>query len=132
MQLGTHEPDSGDKMLGRPKNVGKCAERGLKQLTQKGVHCKPGNRGLIIMLKDSYFDRSYLDLTEEEIKALAKLTPKEQTAVDAFLAAAKALPKSLCIDVRDDAGEPNLKVSKRITRGSCQQVAGLRKKSLVF
>jgi len=35
-----------------------------------------------------------------------------------------------CINVDDDG--PHLKVSKRITRGSAQQVAALRKKSLCF
>lgn len=78
-------------------------------------------------------DKSYLELTREEIKARATLTPKEKAAVDALIAAAKALPKSICISVDDnDWGEPNLKVSKRITRGSCQQVASLRKKTLTF
>ncbi len=78
-------------------------------------------------------DKTYLELDETEIKARAALTPKEKTAVDAFIAAAKALPESICIDVDDnDWGEPNLTVSKRITRGSAQQVASLRKKSLCF
>lgn len=77
--------------------------------------------------------KTYLELSEKEIKSRAALTPKEQTAVDAFLAAAKALPKSICIDVdHNDWGEPNLTVSKRITRGSARQVAALRKKSLSF
>lgn len=77
--------------------------------------------------------KTYLELTDEEIKFRAALTPKEKAAVDAFIAAARALPKSICIAVDDNGwGEPNLKVSKRITRGSAKQVAALRKKSLVF
>lgn len=75
--------------------------------------------------------KGYFELTEKERKKRAILTPKEKAAVDAFLAAAKALPKSICITI-DDWDEPNLKVSKRITSGSCQQVAGLRKQSLCF
>lgn len=78
-------------------------------------------------------NKTYLDLTESEIQSRAALTPKEKAAVDAFIAAAKALPKSICIDVdKNDWNEPNLTVSKRITRGSTQQVAALRKKSLCF
>ena len=62
------------------------------------------------------------------------LTPEEQLAVDAFLTAAKALPKSLCIDFESDPfeGEPNLSVRKRTSPGSAQEVATLRKKSLGF
>ncbi len=81
-------------------------------------------------------DKTYLELSETEIKSRAALTPKEQAAVDALLAAVKALPKSICINVddawEDDPSEPNFTVSKRITRGSAQQVASLRKKSLCF
>lgn len=78
-------------------------------------------------------NKTYIELDATEIKALAALTPKEKTAVDAFLAAAKALPKSICIKVDDGwDNEPNLRVSKRTTRGSAQQVATLRKKSLSF
>ena len=62
------------------------------------------------------------------------LTQEEQTAMDAFLAAAKSLPKSLCIDFESDPfeGEPNLRVSKRTSPGSAQEVGTLRKKSLGF
>lgn len=75
----------------------------------------------------------YYELTPAERKQRATLTPAEQIAVDAFLRAAKALPKTLCIHVRDyDDGGDNLAVSKRITAGSAMRVAGLRKKSLVF
>lgn len=79
---------------------------------------------------------SYQELDETEVKSRAALTPKEQSAVDALLAAVKALPKSICIAVDDawenDPSEPNFRVSKRITRGSAQQVAALRKRSLSF
>lgn len=81
-------------------------------------------------------DKTYLELDKTEIKSRAALTPKEQAAVDALLAAVKALPKSICIAVddawEDDPSEPNFTASKRITRGSAQQVASLRKKSLCF
>lgn len=77
-----------------------------------------------------YEDRSYCDLTQAEVDKMKKLTPQEQAAVDVFIAAAKALPKSLCISVDSDA--PHLCISKRITRGSCLDVATLRKKSLHF
>ena len=81
-------------------------------------------------------EKTYLDLDAAEIKARAALTPKEQEAVDALLAAVKALPKSICIYVEDfaedDTSEPNFIVRKRITRGSAAQVASLRKKSLTF
>jgi hypothetical protein len=79
-------------------------------------------------------NKNYIsELSESEIKASATLTPKEQSAVNAFIAAAKALPKSICIEVDgNDWGEPNLLVSKRITSYSTQQVASLHKKSLCF
>lgn len=76
--------------------------------------------------------KTFLELTEAEVKKRARLKPSERAAVDTFLAAARALPKTICIAVDDDDGEPNLKVSKRITRGSAQMVASLRKKSLCF
>ena len=77
--------------------------------------------------------KKFFDLTPAERKARAKLNPQEQAAVDAFIAAAKALPRSICIEVNDnDWGEPHLLVSKRVTRGSATQVAALRKCTLVF
>lgn len=76
--------------------------------------------------------KTYLELTPEERGRRAKLTPKEQAAIDAFIAAAKALPASICIDVDDDEDEPNLVVNKRITAGSATRVAELRKPSLCF
>lgn len=74
------------------------------------------------------------ELTEEERTARATLTPKEQKAVDAFVAAAKALPASICIDTASwaDDEEDHLTVSKRITKGHCRQVASLNKRSLIF
>lgn len=74
-------------------------------------------------------DKRYLDLTKREIKERARLTPEEKTAVEALLAAVRALPKSLCLDVDEEDG---FSVSKRITRGSCKQVACVRRKSLKF
>jgi hypothetical protein len=76
--------------------------------------------------------KTYSELTTAEVQRHANLTAKEQAAVDAFLSAAKALPRSICVEVTDDEGEPNLVLSKRITRGSAQRVASLRKKSLCF
>lgn len=63
-----------------------------------------------------------------------RLTGKEQTAVDALIAAAKAMPKTLCIEFNRAPykGEPNLTVSKRKSKCFAQQVAALRKKSLCF
>lgn len=77
-------------------------------------------------------DKSYLELTQDEIAQRKKLTPKEQRAVDAFIAAARALPRSLCIDVDSFGEAPHLTVSKRITHGSASQVAELTKSSLCF
>lgn len=77
--------------------------------------------------------KTIFDLTEKQRAKKAALTPKEQAAVDAFIAAAKALPPSICCEIEEDwDGEGNLKVFKRITRGSCQQVAKLKKASLHF
>lgn len=71
-------------------------------------------------------------LTDEEVEQEAKLTPKEQAAVDAFVAAAKALPRSLCVGISDyEDKDDGLTVSKRITKGMTQVVANVRKKSLV-
>ena len=77
--------------------------------------------------------KTFLELTPAERKSRAELNSREQAAVDAFIAAAKALPRSICIELNDDDwGEPHLIVSKRITRGSATQVAALRKCTLVF
>ena len=76
--------------------------------------------------------KTFLDMTQTERDKKGELTPDEKTAVDNFLAAAKALPKSICIEVDDWDEAATLKVSKRITRGMAQQVASLRKKSLCF
>ena len=73
-------------------------------------------------------NRKYFDLTEEEIEKEAKLNICEQFAVSNLIASLKNLPKSLC--VRIDDGE--VSISKRITEGSCRDVATLRKKSLSF
>ncbi len=72
-------------------------------------------------------------MTDAEIDKKAKLTPAEQVAVDALIAACKALPKSICIEVDDNwDGDGHLLVSKRITKGSSRRVATLRKASLHF
>jgi hypothetical protein len=77
-------------------------------------------------------NKTWAMLTEEEIEKEAKLTPKEQAAVDAFVAAAKALPRSLCVGISDyDDGDDGLTVSKRITSGMTRVVANVRKKSLI-
>jgi hypothetical protein len=68
------------------------------------------------------------DLTPEQVERRARLTPKEKAAVDALVAAAKALPSTICIDVDEDG----LTVQKRVTRGYARGVAHLRKKSLNF
>lgn len=81
-------------------------------------------------------DKNYFEMTGEKVAKQEKLTPKEQAAVDALMAAMKALPKSICISVDDifqnDGTEPNFEVYKRITKGSSHRVAFLRKKSLSF
>ena len=77
--------------------------------------------------------KTIFDMTEKEVEKKVRLTPKEKCAVDAFVAAAEALPKSICIEVDDNwDGEGHLRISKRITRGSCRLVASLRKKTLHF
>jgi len=64
---------------------------------------------------------------------IASLTPEEKTAINAFIQAARNLPKSICIEVDDDwEGKAGIIINKRTSPHSCQQVAGLRKKSLVF
>ncbi len=74
--------------------------------------------------------KRYIDLSQAEIDERAKLTPKEEVAVQAFLAAAKALPRTLHIHLDDF--NYDLTVSKRLTAGSSQVVAELHKKSLCF
>ena len=78
-----------------------------------------------------------LDENQARAKArmdkIAQLTPHERLAVDAFLAAAKALPRNICIDLdKDDWSHQHLSVSKRISRGMALRVGGLRKRSLIF
>jgi hypothetical protein len=73
------------------------------------------------------------ELTEQERAELQKLTPREQKAVDAFIAAAKALPESICLDLshyEDD--EESLSVMKRYLPGCAKTVATLNKPSLIF
>lgn len=72
--------------------------------------------------------KRFIDMTDDEIEKKARLTPREQTAVDNFLAAAKALPKSICIELDDDWDVRYLRVSKRVTSWSSRLVASLRKK----
>lgn len=74
--------------------------------------------------------KTYFELTEDERQDRRKLTPKEQAAVDTLMAAVKALPPSLCIDMDDFDHE--FSVRKRITSGSATGVAKLKKKSLFF
>lgn len=64
----------------------------------------------------------------------AKLTPKEQAAVEAFLESARKLPKSLRVSLNDYAApnESHLVVYKRVTRGFSVFVGGIRKRSLLF
>lgn len=76
--------------------------------------------------------KTYFDLSEDELTERAALTPSERQAVDAFISAARALPKTLCIDVNSFGEAPQLTISKRLTAGSAQQVAQLTKKSLCF
>lgn len=76
--------------------------------------------------------KTYLEMTKEEIAQKKRLTPKEQAAVDAFLAAAKALPRSICIEVDTFGEAPHLVVQKRITDGSAVSVGELTKSSLCF
>lgn len=72
-------------------------------------------------------EKSYVDLTSEELDKRAKLTPKEQEAVDRFIYAARLLPRSICVEVDDNwDGEGHLKISKRIALGCCQQVIEMR------
>ena len=61
-----------------------------------------------------------------------KMTPKEQAAVTAFIAAAKALPRSIAIEVDTFGEAPHLTVMKRTAEGEARQVAALTKASLFF
>jgi hypothetical protein len=77
-------------------------------------------------------NKAWAMLTDDEIEKEAKLTAKEQAAVDAFVAAAKALPRSLCVGISDYGDKDDgLTVSKRITKGMTQVVANVRKRSLL-
>ena len=74
-----------------------------------------------------------MEREEQNMREIVTLTPKEKAAVDAFIAAAKALPPSICIDVVAPwDNEPNLTVSKRTSPCTARQVASLRKESLYF
>lgn len=75
--------------------------------------------------------KSLFEMTAEEQEEAGKLTPEEKAAVDAFIAAARNLPKLIHVNI-EVFDEPGLIVSKRISFGSCVQVAKLRKKSLIF
>ena len=75
--------------------------------------------------------KSLSEMTAKEQAEASKLTPEEKAAVDAFIAAARKLPKSICISVDDFGWECGLFVSKRISIGSAVNVATLRKKSLI-
>lgn len=62
-----------------------------------------------------------------------KLTATESLLVSDFLKSARALPKTVCIELNDwDEDDPTLEVLKRIGQGIAVPVAGLRKKSLCF
>jgi hypothetical protein len=76
-------------------------------------------------------NQSQHDLSDDE---RAELTPQERKAVDAFIAAAKALPRSIYIDVPSwpDDGDFHLIVGKRLTSSRGRHVARLKKRSLVF
>lgn len=65
----------------------------------------------------------------------AALTAEEKKAVDDFIAAAKALPPSIYIELTgwdEDDEDPELTVGKREAPGMGVQVAELKKPSLVF
>jgi hypothetical protein len=76
--------------------------------------------------------KSYLELSAEDINQHATLTKKEKAAIDAFIRAARALPRTICAEIIDDEGQTTLTVCKRITARAAKRVAGLRKKSLCF
>ena len=77
--------------------------------------------------------KTFFDLSPAEQTKKSQLTPAEKSAVDALFSAAKALPKTLCIEVDDDWNTPGyLKVHKRIAPNTCIEVATLRKKSLRY
>ncbi len=76
--------------------------------------------------------KSLSEMTAKEQKDARKLTQEEKAAVNAFIAAARKLPKSICISVDDLGYDCGLFVSKRVAIGSAVNVATLRKKSLIF
>lgn len=69
-------------------------------------------------------NKTWFQLTEEEKREAAKLTPKEQEAVELFTSAALRLPKDLLVEVE----EKEILISKRITKGSSQVVATVKRK----
>ena len=78
-------------------------------------------------------NKTWAMLSEKEIREEAKITDKEKSAVDAFVKAAKELPKGLVIGISDFKDrDDGITVSKRITSGMTQVVARVRKKSLIF
>lgn len=81
-------------------------------------------------------DKNFFELTPAQIAKRSKLTRKERRAVSRLLSAVRALPNTLCVDVEDASDsqprEHNFLVFKRITRGSSQEVASIRKKSLTL
>ena len=70
------------------------------------------------------------EMTDEQVEKAKRLTQKEQKAVDAVIAAAKALPSGICIDA--DAHEGCLFVTKRYAQGCAVGVAKLKKRNLIF
>ena len=75
--------------------------------------------------------KAYFDMTPEEKRQAAKLTPEEKAAVDAVVKAVKNLPKSICIAV-EEYDDATLRVRKRITENSAVSVATLHKPSICF
>lgn len=74
--------------------------------------------------------KTYFDLTPAERAERSRLTPEEKLAVQAAITACRALPRSITIEM--DRHDGLLVFRKRITKGSCVQVAALKKKSLAF
>ncbi|EIP96851.1 hypothetical protein OpiT1DRAFT_01276 [Opitutaceae bacterium TAV1] len=73
-------------------------------------------------------NKTLSDLTPAEVKKREQLTAKESKAIADFVAAARKLPNSICLDV-DYEG---LHIMKRVTRGYAQGVHTIRRRSFEF
>ena len=72
--------------------------------------------------------KTLADLTPDQVEKRKKLTAKEAAAIAVFVAAARKLPSTICLDVDDDG----LSITKRVTRGYAVGVTTVRRRSFRF